>query len=252
MSGTARASRSATNNRIPHAARAQHTADAARAAQRAAPASVEHAAPPGAAELIAAFRAARGIDPVAQAALHAARELRRGRRDRVAAVLRQGPAADRQAAIAAAPATSTTRCRCATPPTSSACSRGDVTGDGRRELFVRVKQMVGDVQREILLGYTFTRRRHRADSGARSPARAGRRQHWQRGRAGARAGPLGAAHLGRRARTAGTRAAIRSSPKRPTPTRRCCCRGAATRNATAGTDRSSWRSARQLPVRAVT
>jgi hypothetical protein len=33
---------------------------------------------------------------------------------------------------------------------------GDVTGDGRRELFVRVKQMVGDVQREILLGYTFT------------------------------------------------------------------------------------------------
>jgi hypothetical protein len=32
---------------------------------------------------------------------------------------------------------------------------GDVTGDGRREVFVRVKQLVGDVQREILLGYTF-------------------------------------------------------------------------------------------------
>jgi hypothetical protein len=32
---------------------------------------------------------------------------------------------------------------------------GDVTGDGRREIFARVKQMVGDVQREILLGYTF-------------------------------------------------------------------------------------------------
>jgi hypothetical protein len=31
----------------------------------------------------------------------------------------------------------------------------DVTGDGLRELFVRVKQMVGDVQREILLGYTY-------------------------------------------------------------------------------------------------
>jgi hypothetical protein len=32
---------------------------------------------------------------------------------------------------------------------------GDVTGDGRREVFVRVKQMIGDVQRELLLGYTF-------------------------------------------------------------------------------------------------
>lgn len=32
----------------------------------------------------------------------------------------------------------------------------DVTGDGRRELFVRHKQMIGDVQREILLGFTFT------------------------------------------------------------------------------------------------
>lgn len=32
---------------------------------------------------------------------------------------------------------------------------GDVTGDGRREIFVRIRQMIGDVQREILLGYTF-------------------------------------------------------------------------------------------------
>lgn len=32
---------------------------------------------------------------------------------------------------------------------------GDVTGDGRREVFVRVKQFIGDVQRELLLGYTF-------------------------------------------------------------------------------------------------
>lgn len=32
---------------------------------------------------------------------------------------------------------------------------GDVTGDGRREVFIRMKQLVGDVQREILLGYTF-------------------------------------------------------------------------------------------------
>jgi hypothetical protein len=32
---------------------------------------------------------------------------------------------------------------------------GDVTGDGRREIFVRIRQLVGDVQREILLGYTF-------------------------------------------------------------------------------------------------
>jgi hypothetical protein len=31
----------------------------------------------------------------------------------------------------------------------------DVTGDGRRELFVRFKQLIGDVQREILLAYTF-------------------------------------------------------------------------------------------------
>jgi hypothetical protein len=32
---------------------------------------------------------------------------------------------------------------------------GDVTGDGRRELFVRIKQRIGDVQRELLLGFTF-------------------------------------------------------------------------------------------------
>jgi len=32
---------------------------------------------------------------------------------------------------------------------------GDVTGDGRREVFVRFKQPVGDVKREILLAYTF-------------------------------------------------------------------------------------------------
>ncbi len=32
---------------------------------------------------------------------------------------------------------------------------GDVTGDGRRDIFVRVRQRIGDVQREILLGYTF-------------------------------------------------------------------------------------------------
>jgi hypothetical protein len=32
---------------------------------------------------------------------------------------------------------------------------GDVTGDGRREVFIRIKQLVGEVQREILLGYTF-------------------------------------------------------------------------------------------------
>lgn len=32
---------------------------------------------------------------------------------------------------------------------------GDVTGDGRREVFVRVRQIIGEVQREILLGYTF-------------------------------------------------------------------------------------------------
>jgi hypothetical protein len=53
---------------------------------------------------------------------------------------------------------------------------GDVTGDGRREVFVRVKQFVGDIQREILIGYTFAddvlkpilqtevRRAQRADS----------------------------------------------------------------------------------------
>ena len=32
----------------------------------------------------------------------------------------------------------------------------DVTGDGRRELFVRHKQMIGDVQREILRGFEVT------------------------------------------------------------------------------------------------
>jgi hypothetical protein len=32
---------------------------------------------------------------------------------------------------------------------------GDVTGDGRREIFVRVRQIISDVQREILLAYTY-------------------------------------------------------------------------------------------------
>lgn len=32
----------------------------------------------------------------------------------------------------------------------------DVTGDGRREVFVRVKELIGDVQREILLGYAIS------------------------------------------------------------------------------------------------
>ncbi|HEX7480303.1 MAG TPA: hypothetical protein VF331_21060 [Polyangiales bacterium] len=32
---------------------------------------------------------------------------------------------------------------------------GDVTGDGRSELFVRVRQHIGEVEREILLGYSF-------------------------------------------------------------------------------------------------
>jgi len=32
----------------------------------------------------------------------------------------------------------------------------DVTGDGRREVFVRYRQMIEDVQREILVGYTFS------------------------------------------------------------------------------------------------
>ncbi|MDD9935176.1 MAG: hypothetical protein OXT09_16310 [Myxococcales bacterium] len=39
---------------------------------------------------------------------------------------------------------------------------GDVTGDGRREVFVRFKQHIADVQREILLAYTFE-----ADGGMR-------------------------------------------------------------------------------------
>jgi hypothetical protein len=31
----------------------------------------------------------------------------------------------------------------------------DVTGDGRREVFVRIRQRIGDVTRELLLAYTF-------------------------------------------------------------------------------------------------
>jgi len=113
-----------------------------------------HRQPPGAAELVAAFREARALDPaLAPRFVQHANVAEDGRIESLMLFgkdllvigkgyrggtgyfyysLPVGEAADIQRMFTA-----------------------DVTGDRRRELFVRFKERIGDVQREILLGYTF-------------------------------------------------------------------------------------------------
>jgi hypothetical protein len=152
-----------TEERPNRAARAASPAGGAAVGRTisAAPARVANAArtvhrqPPGADELVAAFREARGIDPAIKPRFvqHAnvAEDGRieslmlfgkdllvigkgyRGGTGYFYYSLPVGEAADIQRVFT-----------------------GDVTGDRRRELFVRFKQRIGDVEREILLGYTFS------------------------------------------------------------------------------------------------
>jgi hypothetical protein len=143
-------------NRAARNAAPRESADAKPPSVAAAPASERtvHRQPPGAAELVAAFREARAIDPAltprfvqhANVAEDARIEslmlfgkdllvIGKGYREGTGYFyysLPVGEAADIQRVFT-----------------------GDVTGDRRRELFVRFKQRIGDVQREILLGYTF-------------------------------------------------------------------------------------------------
>jgi hypothetical protein len=117
-------------------------------------AGVVHVAPPGATELVAAFRQARGIDPARKPRfVQHANVAEDGRLESLMLfgkdllVIGKGyrggtgyfyfalpvhEAADIQRVFTA-----------------------DVTGDGRRELFVRAKQQIGEVQREVLIGYAF-------------------------------------------------------------------------------------------------
>jgi hypothetical protein len=138
-------------NPAAHAARAVSSAPA----RSAAPATVEHAAPPGAAELIAAFREARGIDPSIKPRFTQHANFAEDRA--IESLLFFGKDV---LLIGKGYRGGTGYFYYSLPVRDGADIQrvftGDVTGDGRRELFVRVKQMVGDVQREILLGYTFT------------------------------------------------------------------------------------------------
>ncbi len=128
---------------------------AARAAPEPAPPPVAHPAPPGATELIAAFREARGIDPALEPRflqhVNVAEDARLeslmlfGKDLLVIGKGYRGGTGYFYFALPVRDAADIERLFTA-----------DVTGDGRRELFVRFKQDIGDVRREILLGYTFT------------------------------------------------------------------------------------------------
>jgi hypothetical protein len=121
---------------------------------RAEPPRVVHLAPPGAAELIAAFRQARGIDPAQQARF--VQHVNVAEDERLESVMLFG----KDLLVIGKGYRGGTGYFYFSLPVREAediqrVFTGDVTGDGRRELFVRAKQQVADVQREILLGYTF-------------------------------------------------------------------------------------------------
>lgn len=120
-----------------------------------APARVVHAEPPGMDELVAAFREARGIEPTRRARFVQHANVAEDDRieslmlfDNYLLVIGEGYRDGTGYFYYGLPVRE-----------GSDVQRmftADVTGDGRRELFVRHKQLVGEVQREILLVYTFT------------------------------------------------------------------------------------------------
>jgi len=116
---------------------------------------VVHAEPPGMDELVAAFREARGIDPARRPRFVQHANVAEDSRieslmlfDNYLLVIGRGYRGGTGYFYYGLPVRE-----------GSDVQRvftADVTGDGRRELFVRHKQLVGEVQREILLVYTFT------------------------------------------------------------------------------------------------
>ncbi|MGD8861508.1 MAG: hypothetical protein PVI30_15980 [Myxococcales bacterium] len=113
-----------------------------------------HAAPPGTDALIAAFRQAQGIDPSARPRfVRHVNVAEDGRHESLMLfgahllVVGNGYRGGSGYFYFRLPAKE--------PDDIQRLFTGDVTGDGRREVFIRFKQMVDDVQREILVGYTF-------------------------------------------------------------------------------------------------
>lgn len=110
--------------------------------------------PAGNAALIAAFRQAQAVDPELDARFVRTVNVAEDRRpetllvlDRHLLVVGDGYRGGRGYFYFELPAQ--------TPADVLRVFTGDVTGDGRRELFVRVRRRTGEVQRELLLGYTF-------------------------------------------------------------------------------------------------
>lgn len=128
----------------------------AASAPRAAPVeTVVYEAPPGIDELVAAYKQARGVAPQTAARFTTHANLAEDKRieslfvfgsDLV--VVGEGFRGGLGYFFFGLPV--------AQPQDVLRVFTGDVTGDGRRDVFVRVRQRIGDVQREILLGYTFT------------------------------------------------------------------------------------------------
>jgi len=142
-------------NRAAHAAAEPRAQAEASSQPKPEPARVVHEQPVGTAQLVAAFRAARGIDPALRPRYVQHANLAEDRRieslmlfGKDLLVLGKGYRGGSGFFYYSLPVHD-----------GSDIQRvftGDVTGDGRRELFVRFKQLIGDVQREILLGYSFS------------------------------------------------------------------------------------------------
>jgi len=118
-------------------------------------ARVVHREPPGMDELVAAFREARGIDPALRPRFVQHANLAEDARieslmlfGKDLLVIGKGYRGGSGYFYFSLPVADGAHVQ--------RVFTADVTGDGRRELFVRHKQLIGDVQREILLVYTFT------------------------------------------------------------------------------------------------
>jgi hypothetical protein len=142
------------NRAAKQAAAAQARAAASNSAASAGGATA-HAAPPGADELIAAFRASRSIDPSLRASFTQHANFAED------AALESLQILGTDVLLIGKGYRGGTGYFYFSLPVHDAADiehvfTGDVTGDGRRDLFVRARQTIGDVQRDILLGYTFT------------------------------------------------------------------------------------------------
>jgi hypothetical protein len=140
----------------PPSARAAQPAPARQAeqAREPEPERVVHQQPPGAAALIAAFRKDRAIDPALKPRF--VQHANVAEDARIESLLLFG----KDVLVIGKGYRGGSGYFYYSLPVSDAADvqrmfTGDVTGDGRRELFVRFKQRIDDVQREILIAYSF-------------------------------------------------------------------------------------------------